>query len=66
MTVIKIEEMKQLEGKHVEITCASGRVLKSFCEEYVQAEDEEEEAMLFLSDNLAVLQSDIKKVKVLK
>lgn len=64
--MIGIQEMKQLEGKHVEITCESGQVLKSFCEEYVQAEEEEEEPMLFLSGNLAVLQSDIKKVRVLK
>ncbi len=63
--MVTIDQMRECEGKHVKITYNDGDIIEIFCEEYVQAEDEGDEPMLFAPKNLAVLQSEIKSIEIL-
>ena len=54
--MVTVEQMRECEGKYVEITYNDGEMIEVFCDEYVQAEDEGDEPMLFVPKNLAVLQ----------
>lgn len=64
--MVTVEQMRECEGKYVEITYNDGEMIEFFCDEYVQADDEGDEPMLFVPKNLAVLQSEIKRLEILE
>lgn len=63
--MISEKEMKSSERKKIRLLYIDGEVIETFCEEYIQAEDENEEPMLFLPNKLVALQSEIKSIEIL-
>lgn len=59
------DDMYNSDGKHIKVFFKDGRVEEIYCEEYVQAEDEWDEPMLFYGGNGAILQSQIEKIEIL-
>lgn len=60
-----IDDMYNSEGKHIRVFYKDGTVKELYCEEYVQAEDEWDEPMLFYGGNGAILKSQIEKIEIL-
>ena len=58
--------MEKCVGKRIKITYIDESSEETFCEQFIRKEDDEEEAMLFLPNNLAALQSGIKSIEILK
>lgn len=59
------DDMYNSDGKHIKVFLKDGRVEELYCEEYVQAEDEWDEPMLFYGGNGAILKSQIEKIQIL-
>lgn len=57
--------MEKCVGKKIKITYSDQSSEETFCEQFIRKEDDEEEAMLFLPNNLAALQSEIKSIEIL-
>lgn len=56
--------MEKCVGKKIKITYIDESSEGTFCEQFIRQEDEEE-AILFLHNNLAALQSEIKSIEIL-
>lgn len=63
--MISEEIMEKCVGKKIKITYIDQSSEETFCEQFIRKEDDEEEAMLFLPNNLAALQSEIKSIEFL-
>lgn len=63
--MISEKMMEKCVGKKIKITYIDESSEESFCEQFIRKEDDEEEAMLFLPNNLAALQSEIKSIEIL-
>lgn len=59
------KKMEESVGKLVRITFFDGNSIEKHCEEYVRKETDEEEPMLFLEGNTAVMQSEIKSIEII-
>ncbi|NVF11017.1 hypothetical protein HV819_03295 [Anaerococcus sp. AGMB00486] len=60
-----IDMMYNSEGKNIKVFFKDGSVEELYCEEYIQAEDEWDEPMLFYGGNGVILQSQIEKIEIL-
>ncbi|EEI83507.1 hypothetical protein [Anaerococcus tetradius] len=60
-----LDMMYNSEGKNIKVFFKDGTVKELYCEEYVQAEDEWDEPMLFYGGNGAILKSQIEKIEIL-
>ncbi|WP_054251474.1 hypothetical protein [Neofamilia massiliensis] len=58
--------MAKCVGKKIKITLLDDSTVETFCEQFIRKEDDEDEAMLFLPNSLAALQSEIKSIKILE
>lgn len=63
--MISEKMMEKCVGKKIKITYIDESSEESFCEQFIRKEDDEEDAMLFLPNNLAALQSEIKSIEIL-
>lgn len=57
--------MAKCVGKKIIITYFDDSTEETFCEQFIRKEDDEDEAMLFLPNNLVALQADIKSIEIL-
>jgi len=57
--------MKNCIGENILVTFTDGERLSTHCEEYVRKAQEDEEPMLFVSNNLALYQSEIEGIEIL-
>ncbi|MDU7141456.1 hypothetical protein [Anaerococcus vaginalis] len=63
--MVSTEQMRKSHKKNIRVFFKNGEVEDIYCEEYVQAEDEWDEPMLFYGGNGAILQSQIEKIEIL-
>ena len=63
--MVSTEQMRKSHKKNIRVFFKNGEVEDIYCEEYVQAEDEWDEPMLFYGGNGAILQSQIEKTEIL-
>lgn len=54
--MIKAEEMRDLMGKKIKLLATNDKVFEGICHEYHQAEDEDEEPMIFVGERYAFRQ----------
>lgn len=57
--------MEQCLGKKIKITYNDQSSEETFCEQFIRKEDDDDEAILFLPNNFAALQSEIKSIEIL-
>ena len=63
--MVSTDQMRKSHKKNIRVFFKNGEVEDIYCEEYVQAEDEWDEPMLFYGGNGAILQSQIEKIEIL-
>lgn len=63
--MVSEEIMAKCVGKKIKITLLDDSTVETFCEQFIRKEDDEDEAMLFLPNSLAALQSEIKSIEIL-
>lgn len=63
--MVSTEQMRKSHKKNIRVFFKNGEVEDIYCEEYVQAEDEWDQPMLFYGGNGAILQSQIEKIEIL-
>lgn len=63
--MVSTKDMKKSQQKNIRVYYTDGTSEEIFCEEYFQAEDEEDEPMLFYGGNGALPQSMIEKIEIL-
>ena len=63
--MVSTEQMRKSHKKNIRVFFKNGEVEDIYCEEYVQAEDEWDEPMLFYGGNGAILKSQIEKIGIL-
>lgn len=63
--MVSTEQMRKSHKKNIRVFFKNGEVEDIYCEEYVQAEDEWDEPMLFYGGNGAILKSQIEKIEIL-
>ena len=56
--------MAKCVGKKIIITYFDDSTEETFCEQFIRKEDDDEDAILFLPNNLAALQSEIKSIEI--
>ncbi|WP_295148429.1 hypothetical protein [uncultured Peptoniphilus sp.] len=57
--------MEQCLGKKIKITYNDKSSEETFCEQFIRKEDDDDEAILFLPNNLAALQSEIESIEII-
>lgn len=57
--------MEQCLGKKIKITYSDQSLEETFCEQFIRKEDDDDEAILFLPNNLAALQSEIESIEII-
>ena len=63
--MVTLEEMRAAEGHKIRIVymnCDSGQYYSSY---YIQSEDEDEEAAIFIDEHYIAQQADIKSITIL-
>lgn len=57
--------MEQCLGKKIKITYNDQSSEETFCELFIRKEDDDDEAILFLPNNLVALQSEIESIEII-
>lgn len=57
--------MEQCLSKKIKITYNDQSSEETFCEQFIRKEDDDDEAILFLPNNLVALQSEIESIEIL-
>lgn len=57
--------MEQCLGKKIRITYNDQSSEETFCEQFIRKEDDDDEAILFLPNNLVALQSEIESIEII-
>lgn len=57
--------MEQCLSKKIKVTYNDKSSEETFCEQFIRKEDDDDEAILFLPNNLVALQSEIESIEIL-
>ena len=63
--MVSLEEMRRAEGHQIRIVYTNGESNEDYCSYYMQSEDEDEEAAIFIGKHYIAEQSDIESITVL-
>lgn len=63
--MVSLEEMRKAEGHRISIVYTNGESAEYDCSYYMQSEDEDEEAAIFIDEHYIAEQSDIESITIL-
>lgn len=63
--MVSLEEMRKAEGHRIRIVYTNGESGEYYCSYYMQSEDEDEEAAIFIGEHYIAEQPDIKSITIL-
>ena len=63
--MVTLEEMREAEGHKIRIVYMNGESGEYYCSYYMQSEDEDEEAAIFIGEHYIAQQADINSITIL-